>query len=226
MLARKWREQYKNKNLPSSIRNKPSRAMHHLTEFLKTRNVDLHGNVVDLGCGNGRNAFYLASLGYHVTALDSDKTTIKKLNQNIAQQDAAASITTQCTNMGKKWPVMDEDITLAVDISSYHHLIESKQQDMYHRELCRTLKPGGYYMLNVIDVKDGYYSQFRDKKKSKNQITDPATNTALILYTRADIEQKFHDEFKLQFYRLRGGTNEMHGAIYTRQQHLFIFQKN
>jgi tellurite methyltransferase len=39
-----------------------------------------NGRVLDLGCGDGRNALYAAKLGYDVTAVDISKAGISKLN--------------------------------------------------------------------------------------------------------------------------------------------------
>ena len=38
------------------------------------------GSVLDLGCGDGRNALYAAKLGYDVTAVDISEAGISKLN--------------------------------------------------------------------------------------------------------------------------------------------------
>jgi tellurite methyltransferase len=42
------------------------------------------GKVLDLGCGDGRNALYAASLGYDVTAVDISNAGVSKLN-NLAK---------------------------------------------------------------------------------------------------------------------------------------------
>ncbi|AXF76447.1 tellurite resistance methyltransferase TehB [Erwinia tracheiphila] len=41
------------------------------------------GCALDLGCGNGRNALYLNLKGFDVTAWDSNKTSLARLNQII-----------------------------------------------------------------------------------------------------------------------------------------------
>jgi SAM-dependent methyltransferase len=39
-----------------------------------------HGRALDLGCGRGRDAVYLASLGYEVEAVDIDEECVKGIN--------------------------------------------------------------------------------------------------------------------------------------------------
>lgn len=39
------------------------------------------GNILDLGCGQGRNAIALARLGYDVTGIDNSKVGIEQMNQ-------------------------------------------------------------------------------------------------------------------------------------------------
>ncbi|MEZ4951696.1 MAG: methyltransferase domain-containing protein, partial [Saprospiraceae bacterium] len=39
------------------------------------------GNVLDLGCGQGRDAIALARMGYSVTGIDNSSVGIKQMNQ-------------------------------------------------------------------------------------------------------------------------------------------------
>lgn len=45
------------------------------------------GNVLDLGCGRGRNSLYLNLLGFNVTALDHNEESIHFLEQIIEKED-------------------------------------------------------------------------------------------------------------------------------------------
>ena len=42
-----------------------------------------HGHALDLGCGRGRNALYLAKHGFDVHACDADESSIATLNDII-----------------------------------------------------------------------------------------------------------------------------------------------
>ena len=48
-----------------------------------------HGHVLDLGCGRGRNALYLAKHGFDVHACDADEASIATLNHIIAAENMA-----------------------------------------------------------------------------------------------------------------------------------------
>jgi len=48
------------------------------------------GSVLDLGCGNGRNALYLNLKGFDVTAWDRNPASLARLNQIIANEGLTA----------------------------------------------------------------------------------------------------------------------------------------
>ncbi len=67
-----------------------------IVELVKNLDVSHFKNALDLGCGIGRHALYLANAGFNVTALDSSEEALnvlqkntdeKKLNVKIVQAD-------------------------------------------------------------------------------------------------------------------------------------------
>lgn len=52
------------------------------------------GYALDLGCGRGRNAIFLAAHGFAVTALDKSESSIAKLDKIIAAEEACRGIKT------------------------------------------------------------------------------------------------------------------------------------
>ncbi len=74
-----WNNEYQNaQGVPTSTRTKPSSAVRRLTEYLEDHEIDPGKRVIDLGCGIGRNSFYMAELGYEVTAVDFAESALKK----------------------------------------------------------------------------------------------------------------------------------------------------
>lgn len=60
--------------------------------------IAAQGAVLDLACGHGRHARYLAGLGYRVEALDRD-------SEALAALDGVAGVSTRCADLeGSPWP--------------------------------------------------------------------------------------------------------------------------
>jgi SAM-dependent methyltransferase len=69
-VPRDWDEHYRD---PANRDREPSRLLVQAAELLPA------GRALDLACGTGRNALYLASLGWRVTAVDASAVAIAAL---------------------------------------------------------------------------------------------------------------------------------------------------
>lgn len=54
--------------------------------LIETADTLVPGNAIDLACGTGRNALYLAGRGWTVTAVDGSRTAIEILQQRAKQR--------------------------------------------------------------------------------------------------------------------------------------------
>lgn len=113
-------------------------------DFLRTH-VDWlpHDAVLSLCEGEGRNAVYLAKLGYDVTGVDSSSVGLAKA-QKLAKKEGV-SITTQLADMG--------DFTIEPDswggvVSIFCHIPRSMRAEL-HRQIVAGLKPGGVLILEA-----------------------------------------------------------------------------
>ncbi len=116
-------------------------------------------NILDIGCGNGISALSFAIEGYHVTAVEPDKSetigagAIKKLKQhyNLSNieifEDFAENI---------KFPDNSFDIVFARQ--SMHHAHDLQK---FVEEMARVLKPGGLFLT----VRDHVVFNESDKKR-------------------------------------------------------------
>ena len=99
--------------------------------------------VLELGCGHGRNATYLASLGCSVDAVDFSAQAIEWAKERAKQ--ARAPVDFQCCS------IFDATFTegsydLVYDSGCFHHLPPHRRKD-YAELVHRALKPGGSYGL-------------------------------------------------------------------------------
>ena len=96
------------------------------------------GTVLDLACGQGRHARYLAGLGYRVEALDRDSAALATL-------DGVAGISTRCADLeGSPWPY-DAGRFDGIVVTNYLHrpLVGA---------LLDALRPGGVFIYETFAV--------------------------------------------------------------------------
>lgn len=146
-------------------------------EYRRTNPVDLlHewaprlqvGKALDIASGAGRNAIYLAELGFDVTAIDISSAGLK-----LAQQDAEAN------QLSVNWIEQDFDENPQVE-GSYDLIIVFWFVNMpLISRLCDQLNPGGYLISMQHLVADGELagprtSRFRiqpdELKKAVNEL--------------------------------------------------------
>ncbi|RKF17913.1 class I SAM-dependent methyltransferase [Alginatibacterium sediminis] len=111
-------------------------------DFLKSHYASIpKGKVLLLAEGEGRNAVFLAKLGYSVTAVDFSSVGLKKA-EKLAKENKV-EIETICANLDvfdlgeHKWDGI---------VSIYCHLPPSLRQNLYKR-IERALKPSGVFLL-------------------------------------------------------------------------------
>ena len=105
------------------------------------------GKVLSLGEGEGRNAVYLAGLGYDVTAVDSSDVGLAKTRQLAA--DRGVKITTIVADL-KDFQIEAE--AWAGIISIFCHLPTAVRVPLYRR-VVSGLKPGGVLVLESYTPK-------------------------------------------------------------------------
>jgi len=101
------------------------------------------GRVLELGCGHGRNATYLASLGCSVDAVDFSARAIGWARERA--RSAGAAVRFQCCSIFDA-TVTDGSYDLVYDSGCFHHLAPHRRQD-YVELVGRALRPGGSYGL-------------------------------------------------------------------------------
>ena len=100
---------------------------------------EIVGDVLDVGCGTGENALYLASLGRRVVGVDAAPTAIARAREKAAQRGLpAAFLVADALDLGK----LRRRFETALDCGLFHTL-EPEQRRLYANSLCEVLSPGG-----------------------------------------------------------------------------------
>lgn len=104
------------------------------------RASDFRGKkVLDVGCGNGRNAYFFLAEGAHVTAFDYDRRALAACARNLAQFRNKEILFMSVYDMAWK-----DKFDLAFSIGVVHHL---ENQPLAVRKMVEAVKPGGKVLV-------------------------------------------------------------------------------
>ncbi len=101
------------------------------------------GRAIDLGCGTGTNAIYLAQHGFDVIGVDSAVLAILKARWKARRAGVQVRFH---LGLVHRLDFLRQPMDFALDIGCLHGLWEADRPD-YAAALARHIRPGGYYLL-------------------------------------------------------------------------------
>ena len=132
---------------------KPQKDFFRFLEWIKkNKHLKLDDNLVvlDLGCGVGRNGFYMAEkYNAQVYAWDFSEHAIKKGKGLFSHP----KLTLEKRDMTEPFPLPDNSVDMILDITASNALSESGRAK-YLSEMLRVLKPTGYVYVRTL-AKEG-----------------------------------------------------------------------
>lgn len=144
MDAADWDAQYASRELLWGL--EPNRFVRQQCERLPV------GEALDLACGEGRNATWLAGLGWRVTGVDFSEVAIERARQTTARQPSMQALRLA-------WEVADvstlvpEAESLDLVLASYVHLPPGVRDEMLLRGSA-ALRPGGHLVIVAHDERN------------------------------------------------------------------------
>ena len=118
-----------------------------LTEVVESGTV-APGRALDIGCGTGTNAVYLAQRGFEVVGTDIAWLAIRRARRKAREAGVSASFYVgEAIKLGTSGrPPIGGLFDLAFDIGCFH-AFQSTHRPAYSAMLRRVLREGGYYLL-------------------------------------------------------------------------------
>ena len=109
------------------------------------------GRAIDLGCGTGRNAVFLAKMGYRVDAVDLSETAVRKARTLARESEVDIDFIVR-SFFDLALPGSHYD--LAYDAGLLHHL-QPHRRPYYLKKVHAILKPNGAFGMTCFDTSGG-----------------------------------------------------------------------
>ncbi|PGF15631.1 hypothetical protein CP556_05515 [Natrinema sp. CBA1119] len=182
----RWDREYVQYNaIPSSDRDDASKALVAAQAELDYESVDV---AVDIGCGNGRNAVYLAKQGIDVIALDFSPEAVARTKERIAQSSVSDSVEVLLIDITAGLPIANDSVDLIVDSYLSCHFIEEVALENYFIEVRRALAPDGQFYWSGLGIGDEYYQSIANSHPAANVIVDPLNSIPKKLYDARNLD--------------------------------------
>ena len=221
-----WEKEYATQKLMTLGDEPQADVLRFLKWFKKEKTVNFDQlNVLDLGCGTGRNANYLAGLGAKVTGYDIAGNVLQLAKDRAKLQCLTVDYFER--NIGKEWPLAENSIDLIIDITSSNSLNEA-ERIVYLSEMFRVLKSKGYIFVRAL-CKDGdKNAKFLIKEhpgKEKDTYILPGVNIVERVFTESDFRQVYGQDFKIIKLQKKTGYQRFNNQSYKRNYWLAYLVK-
>ena len=162
---------------------------------------------VDLGCGAGNYALYLAGRGFEVTGIDSSPTAIQIAQVNARKQGAACRFIV-ANLLGDMHEVADT-FDFAYDWEVLHHIFP-EDRETYVKNVRKILNPGATYLSVCFSETD---RQFGGKGKFRKT----PVGTTLYFSSEPELRNLFSSHFAIRELKTIevSGKYGSHYAVYT-----------
>jgi SAM-dependent methyltransferase len=221
-----WEAEYQAGGIPSSVRAEPSGAVVDFIEFARSQGVNA-GVAFDAGCGGGRNAIYLASLGFDVVAMDYSPSQIVGLAETVKGLPPEFRLKAVVGDVRRPWPVAAGTVVNAIDAFCFKHQIADSDVQGYVQAATGALRRDGLLMISFAGRDDGYYAQFPVPGTSGpgQVILDPGNGILSRLYD-ADEAAALFQAFAVEKSITKHNSNTMHGRTYPRETHVLYLRRS
>lgn len=90
--ARFWEDSFRDHEPGWFFGGEPSTLARRLLHFFRLMDIPTEGRLLDIGCGEGRDVAFFASLGFEVEAMDGSPTGVQRARRAIAEAGLRARI--------------------------------------------------------------------------------------------------------------------------------------
>ncbi|MHC4779612.1 MAG: class I SAM-dependent methyltransferase [Planctomycetota bacterium] len=135
-----WENRYKNEDMPWD-RDEPSPELVACIEKLGLTS----GKVLEVGCGTGTNAIWMAEQGLEVTALDIAPTVVAMARDKVAKA-GVTGVEIMEGDFFAETPFRGGDFDFAFDRGAFHHHADLAFREAFAEQVHRSVKPSAHWL--------------------------------------------------------------------------------
>jgi len=140
--------------------------------------IPKESKVLDIGCGNGRNAVYLAKQGHRVTAMDNVSQMVEITRRKADEEGIGQGVYVFEADM-TDIPLSEGSMDAVLCIASLHHLPSDELRLKALKDIERVLATGGQALISVWareqEKYQNHYSQFQMPERPEGDVELPWT---------------------------------------------------
>ncbi len=182
----------------------PPEVLVELFESGRVRPCD----AVDLGCGLGNHAIWLASIGFHVTGIDLSSEAVARADTLAREKGISCRFVAK--DMSGEVTGLDESFDFAYDWKVLHHVFPEHREG-WAANVDRVLRAGGTYVS--VCFSDAEPTGFPGSGKYR----ETPLGTTLYLSSENEIRAVFEERFEIESMDtiIVPGKSQPHTAVRT-----------
>lgn len=140
---------------------------------------EIQGDVLDVGCGTGENALYLAGLGHTVWGVDAAPTAIEKARRKAVERGISVTFLVKdalnLRQIGKQFDTVID--------SGLFHVLSDEERPCFARNIADVMKHGSYYFMLCFSERE--HGAFGPRRVTQEEIRGTFSEAWRIHYIRA-----------------------------------------
>jgi len=155
------------------------------------------GDVLDLGCGEGKDALFLAKKGFKVDAIDISESAIKKLKERALKEKISINAKVEDFDNYK----IKNNYDVILSLAAIHFIEDRKNLQKMIKNIQDKTRRGGINVITVFRKKDPSEGKFKMYFFEDKELLKYYSSWKVIYYSEYLKEDKHNEKDKVHFHR-------------------------